>query len=89
MTILLLAETAGNALAPATAKDTAGIIAIYPVVSDKLKVVEAEDNEQEIQAIRQALDGLLSSAQSGEADALPAKGDTLKASFVKVYLQRG
>lgn len=76
-------------LAPATAKDAAGIIAIYPVVSDKLKAVEAEDNDQEIQAIRQALDGLLSSAQSGEIDTLPAKGDTLKASFVKVYLKRG
>lgn len=76
-------------LAPASAKDAAGVIAIYPVVSDKLKAVETEDNDQEIQAIRQALDGLLSSAQSGEVDALPAKGDTLKASFVKVYLKRG
>lgn len=76
-------------LAPASAKDTAGIIAIYPVVSDKLKAVEAEENDQDIQAIRQALDGLLSSAQAGEVDALPAKGDALKNSFVKVYLKRG
>ena len=76
-------------LAPATARDAAGIIAIYPVVSDKLKAVEAEDNDAEIQAIRQELEGLLSSAQTGEVDALPAKGDALKASFVKVYLKRG
>lgn len=76
-------------LAPATAKDAAGIIATYPVVSDKLKAVEAEDNDQEIRAIRNALEGLLSSAQSGDADALPDRGDTLKASFIKVYLKRG
>jgi hypothetical protein len=76
-------------LAPASAKDATGIIAIYPVVSDKLKAVEAEENDQEIQAIRQALDGLLSSAQAGEVDVLPAKGDALKTSFVKVYLKRG
>lgn len=76
-------------LAPATAKDAVGIIAIYPIISDKLKAVETENNDPEIQAIRQALDGLLSSAQAGEVDALPAKGDALKASFVKVYLKRG
>lgn len=76
-------------LAPATVKDAAGIIAIYPVVSDKLKAVEAEDNDAEIQAIRRALEGLLSSAQAGDVDALSAKGDALKASFVKVYLKRG
>lgn len=76
-------------LATATAKDKAGIIAIYPFVSDKLKAVEAEDNDAEIQAIRQELEGLLSSAQGGEVDTLPVKGDALKASFVKVYLKRG
>lgn len=76
-------------LAPATAKDAAGIIAIYPGVSDKLKAVEAEDNDAEIQAIRQALEDLLSSARGGEVDTLPAKGDALKTSFVKVYLKRG
>lgn len=59
------------------------------MVSDKLKAVDTEENDQEIQAIREALDGLLSGAQSGEADVLPAKCDALKARFVKVCVKRG
>lgn len=73
----------------ANAKDPQKLAALYPEVSDKLKVVEAETNDVEIQAIRKNLDDLLGLAKTAQADALPAKGDALKSSFVKVYLQRG
>ena len=35
------------------------------------------------------LRGLLGLAKAAQTDQLPAKGDALKSSFVKVYLQRG
>ena len=73
----------------ANAKDTAKIAELYPAVSDKLKVVEAEANDDEIKAIRAALDDVAATAQASQLDALPAKGETLKTSFVKVYLKRG
>lgn len=73
----------------ASAKDPQKLAALYPEVSDKLKAVEAETNDVEIQAIRKNLDDLLSLARAAQADALPARGDALKSSFVKVYLQRG
>lgn len=76
-------------LGAATAKDTTGIASIYPDVSDKLKAIEAEDNDAEIQDIRQALDALLATAQSGDSESLPGKGDALKSNFIKVYLKRG
>lgn len=76
-------------LDPANAKDAQQVIAIYAPVSEKLRVVEAEANDAEIQAIRANLDELLRLAQSGAADALPAQAGKLKSSFVKVYLVRG
>ena len=76
-------------LSAATAKDTAKVLALYPEISDKLKPVEAEANDDEIKAIRAALEDVQATAKSGAADALPAKGDALKSGFVKVYLKRG
>lgn len=76
-------------LEAATAKDAAKVTALYSGVSDKLKAVEAEANDGEIQSIRKALDDVNASAQAGNADLLPGLGDTLKSSFVKVYLTRG
>jgi hypothetical protein len=73
----------------ANAKDGRQIVSLYPSVSDKLKTVEAEINDAEIQAIRKNLDGLKNVAESQKPDALPAQGDALKTSFVKVYLKRG
>jgi hypothetical protein len=73
----------------ATAKDSAKLVALYPQVSDNLKVVEAEANDAEIQAIRKNLDELVELARKAATDQLTAKGDALKSSFVKVYLQRG
>ena len=73
----------------ATAQDAAQVQAIYPQVSEKLQAVEAEANDAEIQAIRANLDGLLNLAQQGTVAEMPAQGDQLKSSFVKVYLQRG
>jgi hypothetical protein len=76
-------------LEAATQKDPAKLIALYPEVSDKLKVVEADLNDAEIQDIRANLDELLTLSKVPHSDALPAKGDALKSSFVKVYLKRG
>jgi hypothetical protein len=76
-------------LAAANAKDASKVAALYPEISDKLKVVEAEANDDEIKAIRTALDDVLATAQSAQLDSLPAKGEVLKSSFVKVYLKRG
>jgi Protein of unknown function (DUF2892) len=73
----------------ATQKDTAKLIGLYPQVSDKLKAVEAETNDAEIQEIRKNLDELLAMANGASIDTMPAKGEVLKSSFVKVYLKRG
>jgi hypothetical protein len=73
----------------ANAKDDAKLTALYPAVSDLLKVVEAEANDAEIQTIRKNLDDLLALATAKTFDKMPAKGDELKTSFVKVYLKRG
>lgn len=71
------------------AKDAAKLQALYPQVNDKMKAVEAEASDADIQTIRQNLDALLKAAQDGQTDALPQRADQLKTSFVKVYLQRG
>jgi soluble cytochrome b562 len=71
------------------AKDAAKLQALYPQVNDKMKAVEAEASDADIQVIRQNLDALLKAAQDGQTDALPQRADQLKTSFVKVYLQRG
>lgn len=73
----------------ATARDSAKLVALYPQVSDNLKVVEAEANDADIQAIRKNLDELVELARQARNDQLPASGDALKSSFVKVYLKRG
>ena len=73
----------------ATAKNADKLVELYPQVSDKLKAIEAEANDTEIQTIRKNLDALLAAANAKTLDVLPATGDALKTSFVKVYLQRG
>ncbi len=73
----------------AAARDTAKLVALYPDVSDKLKAIEEQAGDAEIQAIRKNLDALLGLANAKSLDALPAAADVLKSSFVKVYLQRG
>lgn len=71
------------------AKDAAKTAALYPQISEKLRAVELEAQDAEVQAIRNNLDAMRDAAQSGPAEALPAKAEALKSSFVKVYLQRG
>ena len=71
------------------AKDAARLRALYPQVDAKMKAVEAEASDAEIQAIRQNLDALLKAALDGQTDVLPQRAEALKSSFVKVYLQRG
>ncbi len=73
----------------ANAKNADTLATLYPQVSDKLKAIEAEANDAEIQTIRKNLDALLAAATTKTLDALPTAGDALKTSFVKVYLQRG
>lgn len=73
----------------ANAQEAEQVVALYPEISAKLQVVEAEANDAEIQTIRQNLDTLLKLAQNGMSDELPAKAGELKSSFVKVYLTRG
>ena len=73
----------------ANAKDHSKLVALYAQVSEKLNVVEAETNDAEIQLIRKNLDALLGLAKEARNDQLPAKGEELKSSFVKVYLKRG
>ena len=73
----------------ANARDQGKLAALYPQVSEKLKAVEAEENDAEILAIRKNLDGLVEAAKDPRTEQLPAKGEALKSSFVKVYLKRG
>jgi hypothetical protein len=71
------------------AKDSAGVIAVYPEVDAKLKEVEAQANDAEIQLIRKNLDEVLNLASQNKSDLLSKKAAELKSSFVKVYLKRG
>lgn len=76
-------------IAKADAKDSAGLVAIYPGVDVKLKDVELVANDAEIQAIRANLDAVYNLAKEGKNNELSAKAGELKSSFVKVYLKRG
>jgi hypothetical protein len=73
----------------ANAKDHTKVISLYPQASEILKIVEAEENDSEIQAIRRNLNDLFAMAKGAQLAQMPAKGDELKSSFVKVYLKRG
>lgn len=76
-------------IAAADKKDSAGVISAYVDADAKLKAVEAEANDGEIQTIRQKLEETLNLAKEGKADSLSAKASELKSAFVKVYLKRG
>ena len=87
-----LAENFSNHGVPVFMADVKGdLVGISQTghLSDKLKAIEAEANDAEIQTIRKNLDALRSQAEAKTLDALPAAGDALKTSFVKVYLKRG
>lgn len=70
-------------------KDTQEVVRLYAEADQYLKAVEAEVNDEGIQAIRQNLDSLLKLAQDGNGDDLAKQAGNLKTSFVKVYLIRG
>jgi len=89
ITLVDFHDTMELMLDAATAQNAAEVQAVYPQVNEKLQAVESEANDAEIQAIRANLDKLLNLAQTGAVDELPAQGNQLKSSFVKVYLQRG
>ena len=73
----------------ANVKNASKVIELYIPISEKLKAVEAEANDEEIQTIRRHLDALLALANEAKIDQLGAKGEELKSSFVSVYLKRG
>jgi hypothetical protein len=73
----------------ANGKNSAKVVDLYTQVSGKLNAIETETNDAEIVAIRTNLDALLTLAKEPRPEALPAAGDALKSSFVKVYLKRG
>jgi len=89
VTLVDFHDTMELILDAASAKSPEEVIKIYPDVDTKLKAVEAQLNDSEIQTIRQNLDTLLNLAKDGDVDKMPAKGGELKASFVRVYLKRG
>jgi hypothetical protein len=70
-------------------KDVPWVLAAYAIADEKLKTVELEANDSEIQAIRKSLEEVKSLAESGNLDALSPKAAELKSNFVKVYLKRG
>ncbi|MEI8360521.1 MAG: DUF2892 domain-containing protein [bacterium] len=72
-----------------TAKDANAVIAAYPDVDAKLKIVEEMANDSEIQTIRANLETLTTSAKNNKLEDLPKQGADLKSSFIKVYLKRG
>ncbi len=76
-------------LTPADEKDSAGVLAAYPEADAKLRAVEQEANDAEIQTIRNELETIRQMAEDGNTDALPEQAAKLKSSFVKVYLARG
>ncbi len=89
ITLVDFHDTMELILTAATAQDGAQVQALYPQVNEKLQAIETEANDAEIQTIRANLDELLVLAKRSAVDELPAQGDKLKSSFVKVYLQRG
>jgi hypothetical protein len=70
-------------------KDLAGVVAAYVLADDKFQEVEALAQDDEIQAVRQALDRVLELAAQPDPDALPQAAAKLKSAFVKIYLSRG
>lgn len=68
----------------ANAKDASRLVGLYPQVDAKMKAVEAEASDPEIQAMPAHLDALRKAAQDGSSDALPRRADQLKSRFCKV-----
>lgn len=73
----------------AASKDAKKLIELFPQADERLKAVETEANDPEIQAIRRNLDALLALAREDRKEELQKQADVLKSSFVKVYLVRG
>ncbi len=76
-------------IAWADTKDIQKIIDTYPLANEKLKAIEAELNDEWIQAIRKNLDTIFDMAKNKQLDVLAKQWADLKASFVKVYLIKG
>ena len=73
----------------ANEKDVAHVAVTYADADIKLKAIEVEANDAEIQAIRKNLENVRQLAEDGKLEDLPGAANVLKSSFVKVYLKRG
>ncbi len=73
----------------ANEKNATGVQEIYPLADEKLKTVEAINNDRGVEAIRENLDDLINLANENKTEVLPIKAGELKASYVKVYLATG
>lgn len=73
----------------ADTKDAKQLLEVYPEANSALQIIEKEDASGDIQVIRKKLDDLRNLAKSGQVEYLSAKAAELKASFIKVYLQKG
>ncbi len=89
ITLVDFHDSMEKVLDAANEKDAALVISTYNEASEKLIAVEHEANDDEIKAIRNNLESLLTLAKNGKSDELATKGAELKSSFVKVYLKRG
>jgi len=76
-------------LESANVKNSAEVMENYSEADAKLKAVEEENDDAEIQAIRENLDEIFELAKNNQVEELPKKASELKSSFVKVYLKRG
>lgn len=70
-------------------KDITWVSEAYLIADEKLKAIETEANDEEIQAIRKNLEEVRSLAEQNKLETISTKAADLKASFVKVYLKRG
>jgi len=73
----------------ADAKDSETLLDVYPQADQTLQLIENEDSSPDIKSIRKNLTDLYDLAKTGKISDMSAKAAELKASFIKVYLQKG
>ena len=76
-------------ISAADAKDAKTLLDVYPQADQTLQLIEHEDTSSDIRTIRKNLTDLYDLALSGKTSDMSSKAAQLKASFIKVYLQKG
>jgi hypothetical protein len=69
-------------------KDGQAVLKAYTDANEKLRLVEEQENDSEIQALRKSLNDMVDAVMTDKAEELPKRGAALKSSFIKVYLKR-